>query len=105
MLWLERQVVRALTGTDDPLHQAAIETFVDGALRSMPEHLRAGVAAESLGLGVYVRLQLATGRLTDEALRDRLDHWEDGPISLVSQYVHMLRSLVLFAEHELAPAG
>ena len=105
MLWLERRVVSALTNTQNPEHRAAIADFVDGALRSMPEHLRAGVAAESIALGAVTRLQLATGRLRDEELAERLDRWEESPISVVSQYVRMLRSLVLFAEHELVPAA
>ena len=105
MLWLERQVVRALIDTREPESRAAIEAFVDGALRSMPEYLRAGVAAESIGLGALLRVQLATGRITGEQLSEQLDRWEESPISVVSQYVRMLRSLVLFAEHELVPAG
>ena len=48
MLWLERRVVGALAGPDDALHGGAISDFVDSSLRAMPQHLRLGVAAESV---------------------------------------------------------
>jgi hypothetical protein len=55
MLWLEREVVATLVSpTLDDHQRAEIETYVDDSLRSMPEHLRAGMA-ESLLLGVAGR--------------------------------------------------
>ncbi|MGH9014362.1 MAG: hypothetical protein ACRDZ1_10565 [Acidimicrobiia bacterium] len=103
MLWFEREVVTTLLDTDDRERRSAIEEYVDGALGAMPEHLRAGVVVESLVLGAWVRLQRALGRLDRRTLDTRLEAWEASPIGPVRQYVRMMRSLVLFAEHELAP--
>lgn len=101
MLDFEREVVASLVTSTDPELRSAVLTYVDRSLQSMPEHLRAGVAAESLVLGTWVRLRqkLAPG----DGLGSQLDAWEDSRLSPVRQYVHLLRSLVLFAEHELAP--
>ena len=94
MLWFEREVVSTLTaGIDEPL-RSEVEAYVDDALRAMPEHLRAGMAAESLVLGLWARLRGAGQGVQLEPLEaSRLDP--------VRQYVRLLRSLVLFAEHEL----
>jgi hypothetical protein len=94
MLWFEREVVSTLTaGIDEPL-RSDVETYVDDALRAMPEHLRAGMAAESVALGLWARLRGRRGGVDLEAL-------ESSPLDPVRQYVRLLRSLVLFAEHEL----
>ena len=103
MLPFERDVVAALVSDD--ARQAAVEDFVDGALRSMPEYLRAGVAAESLALGTWTRLRGLVAGTGAGSLERRLESWERSRIGLVRQYVHMLRSLVLFAEAELAPGA
>jgi hypothetical protein len=103
MLWFEREVVTTLAADVDDGQRSAIEEYVDGALGAMPEHLRAGVVAESLVLGAWVRLQRALGRLDRRTLDTRLEAWEASPIGPVRQYVRMMRSLVLFAEYELAP--
>jgi hypothetical protein len=105
MLWFEREVVAALVVTDDPAVRSSVEAFVDGSLRDKPEHLRLGVAAESVVLGTYVALLRALGRLDgDEALRALLRSWENGRIGVVSQYVRAMQALVIFAENELASA-
>jgi hypothetical protein len=95
MLWFERQVVAALIRTQDEQQRAAIESFVAGSLADMPEHLRAGVAAESLGLGAWARLRRAPAAEVVAAL-------QRSPIGLLRQYERLLGSLVLFAEQELA---
>jgi hypothetical protein len=101
MLPFEREVVRSLvTSTDDRL-RSEVESYVDGCLQAMPEYLRAGVAAESLALGAWAGLR---GRRR-EGLHEQLDAWEESPIGVVRQYVRLIRSLVLFAECELAPAA
>lgn len=108
MLWLEREVVGALTDSGDPQVRSSVEAFVDGSLRDMPEHLRAGVAGESLLLGAYVAALRGLGRLPSgdrSALREHLDAWEASRIGVVRQYVRLMKSLVVFAEHELAPRG
>jgi hypothetical protein len=100
MLWLERQVVATLAGDVDPRRRLALEGYVDGVLRSMPEHLRFGVAAESivLGSGEWVARRLGSRR----PLADRIRRWEESPIGPIRQYVRLLSSLVIFASEELA---
>jgi len=103
MLWFERAVVSALVASDDPAVRSAVEAFVDGSLRDKPEHLRVGVAGESILLGGYAVGLRAVGRLDGaDALRARLESWESGPIGVVRQYVRAMKSLVIFAENELA---
>jgi hypothetical protein len=107
MLWFERQVVRSLMDPSlDEDARTIVETYVDQTLRSMPEHLRAGVAAESLLFGAWPRLRHALGssRQDDAAargVRARVDRWTRSGFDPLRQYVRLLHSLVLFAEHEL----
>jgi hypothetical protein len=98
VLGFERRVVASLLTTADADRRAAIEAFVDGTLRSMPEHLRAGVAAESLLLGAWDRFRRRDGSGPVD-----LDALDGSKIDVVRQYVRLLRGLVLFAESELAP--
>ena len=105
MLWFEREVVGALTESPDQPLRSSVESFVDGSLRDMPEHLRAGVAGETVLLGTYVAALRATGRLPSgdgEALLHHLDSWETSRISVLRTYVRMMKSLVVFAENEYA---
>ena len=101
MLWFERQVVTTLTATLDDHLRAEIEAYVDETLRVMPEHLRAGMAAESLALGAWARLRGAGSHPSPGTSLERL---ESSRLDPVRQYVRLLRSLVLFAEHELSPS-
>jgi hypothetical protein len=102
VLWFERHVVGALTDPAlDGRQRAEVESFVDRSLQAMPEFLRAGVAAESVAFGLWPRLQHAVGLLDEQALRRRVAHWKVSPLDPVRQYVRLLQSLVLFAEHEL----
>ncbi len=108
MLWFEREVVGALTASPDQSLRSSIEAFVDGSLRDWPEHLRLGLAGESVLLGTYVAVLRRTGRLAPddrEGLLARLDSWEASPIGVLRSYVRALRSLVVLAENELAPQG
>jgi hypothetical protein len=106
VLWFERQVVGALMSPSlDDGARIAVESYVDQTLRSMPEHLRAGVLAESLLFGAQPRLAHALGRDDTAGLRARVDRWRTSRIDFVRQYVRLLHSLVLFAENELAPSA
>ncbi|MGH2685986.1 MAG: hypothetical protein ACRDJP_11030 [Actinomycetota bacterium] len=96
MLRFERQVVATLLTVPDQPIRDAVEEFVEGTLRDMPEHLRAGVMAESIAFGTLARLW--PGGLTP-----LLGWLERSPIGLVRQYVRLFRGLVLFAEQELLP--
>jgi hypothetical protein len=104
MLWFERVVVGALVTNPDQAIRSSVEAFVDGSLRDMPEPIRFGVAAESILLGAYAKMQRSQGRLDDRELVERLDGWERSSIGPLSNYARMMKSLVLFAENELAPA-
>ncbi len=95
MLWFERHVVASLTETSDPAQRSAIATFVDTTLQAMPEHLRAGVVAESLALGAWAKIRRSSPEAVVTSLRR-------SPVGLLRQYERLLGSLVLFAEHELA---
>ena len=103
MLWFERQVVTTLTATLEERLRAEIEAYVDATLRAMPEHLRVGMAAESLALGAWARLRGAGAH--PSAPGTSLERLESSRLDPVRQYVRLLRSLVLFAEHELGPAA
>jgi hypothetical protein len=103
MLRFEREVVAALGTAQEQSTQSAVEAFIDGSLRAMPEPIRLGVVGETMLFGTYARLLRRTGRLDGpEELRAQLDRWESSRIGVVRQYVHMFRSLVLFAENELS---
>jgi hypothetical protein len=95
MLGFERRIVAALTTVTDPDLRAGVASWVDDTLRDMPEHLRLGVLAESIGLGLWARLLGAD----DAAL---IDSFEASPLWPVRQYVRLLKGLVIFAQHELS---
>jgi len=97
MLWLERQIVTALPSTEVPDAREAIRSFVESSLAAMPQHLRLGVAAESVALGAWVRVR---GRTDRGSVRRSFAGWETSRISLIRQYARLLGSLVLFAEQE-----
>ena len=106
MLWFERQVVGALmSSTLDDHARVAVEAYVNDTLASMPEHLRAGVLAESLLFGARPRLAHTLGRDDAARLRARIERWRTSRIDFVRQYVRLLHSLVLFGENELAPSA
>lgn len=97
MLGFERQVVDALTTTSDPAVRRRVESWVESSLRAMPQHLRLGVLAESVAVGAWAR----AARRDPQGVVAALDA---SPVALLRQYPRLLRSLVLFAEQELAPA-
>jgi hypothetical protein len=101
MFWLEGRVVNALAGDDDRRTGGAISAFVGSSLAAMPQHLRLGVALESLGLGAWVRLRLGADP-EPAAIRRSMAGWEHHPIGVVRQYPRLLSSLVIFAQQELA---
>jgi hypothetical protein len=98
MLVFERRMVAALSTTRDPSVRAGVEQWVDDTLRDMPEHLRFGVLAQSLVLGIWAR-----ARGSDDATLAR--SLASSPLWPVRQYVRLLHGLVLFAENELAGAS
>ena len=106
MLPFERQVVGTLMSPAlDVETRAAVESYVATTLQSMPEHLRAGVAAETIVLGGWSWIADRAGRSGTRPLRARVDRWKTSRLDPVRQYVRLLDSLVVFAENELAPDG
>ena len=89
-------MVAALTTASDPDLRAGVEGWVGSSLGAMPEWLRLGVLTESIGLELWSRVR--PGR-DDHAL---LHTFESSSLWPVRQYVRLLRSLVIFAEQELA---
>jgi len=102
VLWFERRVVDALTDPSlPPAARADVAAYVEETLRSMPEHLRLGVAGESVLFGTLPWLQAKAGRLGPDAIERRLERWSTSGFDPLRQYVRLLHSLVLFAENEL----
>ena len=98
MLWFERQVVGALLADVEPAHRPAIESYVDGALRALPEHVRLGVAAESVALTGWATVDRLVRR--DGPAGPRLKPLESSPLLPVRQYVRLFRTLVTMARYE-----
>lgn len=103
MLWLERRVVSALAGPDDARTGGGVSEFVETSLAAMPQHLRLGVAVESIGLGLLTRLRFGSDP-SDESIQRSIALWERAPIGVVRQYPRLMNSLVLFARYELPDA-
>src|SRR6516164_7837000 len=99
MLSFRRRVVAALLTRVEPERRTAAQAYVDGALAVMPEHLKLGVAADSVLLSVWAHA-VHPFDLTDEALLDLVDGWERSRIAPVRQYARLLGSLVIFAQNE-----
>lgn len=95
MLGFERRVVAALVDGVDADVRAGIERWVEESLDDLPDHVRLGIRAQSVVLGVWYRTR------PDDVLVDRL---QASPLLPVRGYVRAVRSLVLMAQHELAPA-
>lgn len=103
MLWLERRVVSALAGADDARTEGGVSQFVETSLAAMPQHLRLGVAVESIGLGLLTRLRYGADP-SAESIQRSIAVWERAPVGVVRQYPRLLNSLVLFARYELPDA-
>lgn len=105
MLWFERQLVTTMVSHLGHDERDRVSSYVEGSLGAIPEHIRLGVGAGSLVLGAWARLP---GRLGG-ALRDgsgvSLRALETSPLNPVRQYARFMRSLVLFAQHELQPGA
>lgn len=95
MLRFERQVVERLVSTDDARLERDVTSFVEGSLRAMPEHLRYAIGAASIALGLWAFIIRPSGASLVSSL-------DASPIPQFRQYIRLFRSLVLFAEQELA---
>ncbi len=99
MLGFERDLVATLTVTSDAEVRVRVADWVEGSLASMPEFLRAGVVAETLAFSAFARARNGGRAGAPAAVVEAL---ASSPIPLVRQYVRLFRSLVLFAEQEMA---
>ncbi len=97
MLTIERRVVADLVGQQEPARHAEVEAWVQRCLDDMPDGLRLGVKVESAALAAWVALT----RPRD--LHGVLSWLESSPIGVLRSYPRLFRSLVLFADLELAP--
>jgi len=97
VLGFERRVVAALVDGGDPVLRAGVESWVETSLDALPDHVRLGIRAQSVVLGVWYRTR------PDGVLVGRL---QASPLWPVRGYLRAIRSLVLMAQHELdgAPA-
>lgn len=92
-----------MSPTLDSATRSAVESYVSTTLQSMPEHLRAGVAAESIALGGWSWLGDRSRKSGANRRHAQITRWKTSKIDPIRQYVRLLESLVLFAENELAP--
>lgn len=113
LVTFRRAVATTLTRslvTDDPAVDVMVQDFVVTQMAGLPGHVKMGVRATEAALATAC---LARNRQSFE----QLDHarrtalvrsWETSPVPLLSQYVRLVRSLVLFSAYEqihpLAPA-
>lgn len=96
-------MTRALLTDRDAAVRTRAEAFVDSSLRSMPEHLRAGVLVESVALSAATALlRSVTGRTQEAAVTAVLDRLARSGVSVLRQYPRLFRSLTVFAECEAA---
>jgi hypothetical protein len=97
VLRIEAELVDALTVATEPDRRRAVLDWVEGSLSAMPDVLRFGVAAGSLGIAAWARARGLRGPALVAAL-------EASPLSPVRQHLRLMRSLVLFADAEAAGA-
>ncbi len=102
MLWLEHQVVAAMSNDDDDALRRAIEQFVESTVDAMPAHVRLGVALESVVLGILLVLRRGL-RPTPELIQSEIEVWERSFVGFVRLYPKLFTSLVIFARYELGP--
>lgn len=94
----ERRVVTAMITTDDPDIRADVVTFAGRSLGAMPEFMRFGITAITVGLTGWDRVRRLAGVGRSDI--QTLSWLERHPVGLVRQWTRALRSLVLFAEQE-----
>jgi len=97
------RIIEALLAPLDPTQRGAAEAFVAGSLADLPQHLKIGIALDSVLLEALTRVTHG-GRIPDEAtLRKLIATWESNPLTPIRQYARLLSSLVLFADEETRP--
>ena len=107
MVRFEREVVEAMVDGVAGDIRGDVEAFVERALDVMPVHLRAPILVYGVLLATWETVNpRGLRRLQSPAARARrVGTWEASRLGPTRQYGRMLRSLTLYAENELAPAG
>ena len=97
------RIIDALLEPLDPTQRGATEAFIAGSLADLPQHLKIGIALDSVLLEALTRVTHG-GRIPDDAtLRELIARWEANPLTPIRQYARLLSSLVLFADQETLP--
>ena len=100
---LSEAVLAGAAVEEDPRLRARVLAFVDERIVSMPSHLRVGVRATEWFLLLISRGGPApTAHGARGELARRLHRWESSRLPPVTQYLRLIRSLVLLAAHEFA---
>jgi hypothetical protein len=99
MLAFERRLSISMTEHLDPTAQDQVVGFIARSLRRMPGHLRLPIVCVSVFLETRTRLSARGGSGEGDLLR----HLEVSRLGPIRQYARLMRSLALFAEHEVRP--
>ncbi|HET8930670.1 MAG TPA: hypothetical protein VFN21_08440 [Acidimicrobiales bacterium] len=94
------RIIDALVTPLEPTQRGATEAFIAGSLTDLPQHLKIGIAVDSVLLEVLTRATHGGRIPDDEALRKLVATWESNPLTPIRQYARLLSSLVLFADQE-----
>ena len=109
MLWFEREVVGALIDprSSDPEARSRSRRSSTARCATCPSTCALGVVGESVLLGTYAGALRADRPAPGRRCRRPWPSCSTGGrrarIGVLRQYVRMMKSLVLFAENELAP--
>jgi hypothetical protein len=96
--------------TRDPSVEVAVQDFVITQMAGLPGHVQMGVRATEVVLAAacVARHRQPFERLDDSEQEALVRGWQTSAVPLPSQYVRLVRSLVLFSAYEqlhpLAPA-
>lgn len=94
------RILDALMAPLEPTQRGTTEAFIAGSLGDLPQHLKFGIAVDSILLETYTRATNG-GRIPDaDTLRAVVARWESNPLTPIRQYARLLSSLVLFADQE-----
>lgn len=94
------RIIDALLEPLSPTQRGRAEAFITGSLADLPQHLKIGLALDSVLLEALTRAGHG-GRVPDNAaLRTLVGDWERHPLTPIRQYARLVSSLVLFADQE-----
>jgi len=105
LVTFRRAVATTLTRslvTDDPAVEMAVQDFVVTQMNGLPDHVKMGVRATEAVLAAtcLARNRQSFGQLDNSRRAALVRTWETSAVPLPSQYVRLVRSLVLFSAYE-----